>query len=56
MTLQKPDVSLTTDINGTITYMLDYLIPKDEVDYESEYHNTIRTQTERSIHTAVDRE
>jgi hypothetical protein len=55
-TLQKPDVSLTTDINGTITYMLDYLIPKDEVDYESEYHNTIRTQTERSIHTAVDRE
>ena len=54
-TLQKPDGSLTTDINGKITYMLDYLIPKGEVDNESEYHNTIRTQTERPIQTADDR-
>jgi len=34
--------------------MLDYLIPKDERDKESEYHNTIRTQTERPILTADD--
>ena len=47
--------SLTTDINGTITYMLHYVIPKDEVDNESEYHNTIRTQTERPIQTPNDR-
>ena len=50
-TLQKSDGSLTTDINGTITYMLDYLIPKDEVDNESDYHNIIRMQTERPIQT-----
>ena len=36
--------------------MLDYLIPKDEVDNESNYHNTIRTQTERPIQAADDRE
>ena len=29
--------------------MLDYLIPKNEVDNESDYHNTIRTQTENPI-------
>jgi len=55
-TLQKPDGSLTTDINGTITYMLDYLIPKDEVDNESDYHNTNRTQTEKPIQMVDDRE
>jgi len=51
---KKSDGSLTTDINGTITYMLYYLIPKDEVDNESDYHNTIRTQTEKPIQTAND--
>jgi len=35
--------------------MLHYVIPKDEVDNESEYHNTIRTQTERPIQTPNDR-
>ena len=35
--------------------MLDYFIPKDEVDNESDYHNTIRTQIERPIQTADDR-
>jgi len=50
-TLQKPDGSLTSDLKGTITYMLDYLIPKDEVDSDSEYHKSIRTETERPIQT-----
>ena len=35
--------------------MLDYLIPKDEVDKESDYYDTIRTQTDRPIQTADDR-
>jgi len=39
-----------------ITYMLDYLMPKDDKDNESDYHNTVRTQTERPIQTANDRE
>jgi len=55
-TTQKPDGSLTTDINETITYILDYLNTKDEVDKDSDYHKTIRTLTEQPIHTADDRE
>jgi hypothetical protein len=55
-TLQKPDGTLTTDINETITYMLDYLIAKDDEDKDSDYHNTIRAQIEIPIQTADDRE
>ena len=36
--------------------MLDYLIPKDEEDNDSEYHNSIRTKTERPIQTANNRD
>jgi len=36
--------------------MLDYLIPKDEVDNDTDYHNKIRKQIERPIQTADDRE
>jgi hypothetical protein len=55
-TLQKPDGSITTDINETVTYMLDYLIAKDEEDSDSDYHKTIRTLTERPIQTTDDKE
>ena len=54
-TLQKPDASITTDINETVMYML-ALIAKDEEDSDSDYHKTIRTLTERPIQTADDRE
>ena len=54
-TLQKPDASITTDINETVTYML-ALIAKDEEDSDSDYDKTIRTLTERPIQTADDRE
>ena len=54
--LQKPDGSLTTDINETVTYMLEYLISKDEEDNDSDYHNTIRTVTEMPIQAADERE
>jgi hypothetical protein len=55
-TLQKPDESLTTDINATVTHVLGYLITKDEEDNDSDYNKTIRTLTERPIQTADDRE
>ena len=55
-TLQKPDGSLTTDINETITYILDYLNTKHEVDNDSDYHKTFRTLTEQPIQTADDRQ
>ena len=34
---KNPDGSLITDLKETITYMLDYLIPKDEVDNNTDY-------------------
>jgi len=55
-TLQKPDGSLTTNITETVTFMLEYLIPKAEEDNDTEYHNTIRTLSARPIQTADDRE
>ena len=55
-TLQKPDGSITTDINETVTCILDYLITKDEEDSDSDYHKTIRILTELPIQTADDRE
>ena len=55
-TLQKPDGSLTTDINETITYILDYLNTKDEEDNGSDYHKTIITVAEQPIQTADNRE
>jgi len=55
-TSQKIDGTLTTDINETVTYMLDYLITKDEEDNDLDYHKTIRILTERPIQTADDRE
>jgi len=36
--------------------MLDYLIPKDEVNNDTDYHNNIRKQIQRPIQTADDRE
>jgi hypothetical protein len=55
-TLKKPDGTLTTDINETVTYMLDYLITKDEEDNDLVYHKIIRKLTERPIQTTDDRE
>jgi hypothetical protein len=52
----KTDGSLTNDINETITYTLDYLIPKDDEDNDSDYQKTIRTQIGKPIQTADDRE
>jgi hypothetical protein len=45
-TLQKPDGSLKTNINETVTYMLDYLISKDEEDNDSDYHK----KSDRNAH------
>jgi len=39
--LQNLGGSLTTDINETITHILDYRNTKDKVDKDSEYHKTI---------------
>jgi ribonuclease HI len=55
-TIQKPDGSLTTNINETVTYMLDYLITKDVEDNDTDYHKEVRTLAEQPIQTEDDRE
>ena len=55
-TLQKPDGSLTSDLNETMKIMAEYLIPKDEQPDDTDYHKRIRTQIKGPILTADDRD
>jgi hypothetical protein len=43
-TLRKPDGTLTTDLQETLTYMLQHLTPEDNRNYDTEYHQQVRTQ------------
>jgi len=54
--LQRPDGSITSDLNETVQVMIDYLIPKDEQIDDTDYHKRIRVQTEEPILTADDRD
>jgi hypothetical protein len=47
---KKTDGSLTNDINETITYMLDYLIPKDDEDKDSDYQKKNNQNRDRKVH------
>ena len=55
-TLQKPDGSLTSDINETVKVMIDHLIPNDEQTDDTDYHKRIRTLSRELILTADDRD
>jgi len=55
-TLQKPDGSFTSDLNETVKFMLDYLIPKDEQIDDSDHHKRIRAQLKEPILTADGRD
>ena len=55
-TLQRPDGSFTSDLNETVKFMIEYLIPKDEQIDDTDYHKRIRAQTEEPILTADDRD
>lgn len=55
-TLQKPDGSKTTSIKDTMDYILDYLIPEDREDEDTDHHKHIRTTTEEPDHIVDDRE
>jgi len=55
-TLQRPDGSITSELNETVQVMIDFLIPEDEQFDDTDYHKRIRAQTEESILTADDRD
>jgi hypothetical protein len=55
-TLQKPDGSLTHDLNETVKTMIEYLIPKDEQIDNTDYHKRIRAQSKEPILTPGDRD
>jgi len=40
----------------TVTLMLDYFTPKDNVQYESEFHEQFRDHTQGSVNNPDDRE
>ena len=48
-TLERPDGSFTSDLNENVSFMIDYLIPKDEQIDDTDYHKRIRAQTEEPI-------
>jgi spore coat polysaccharide biosynthesis predicted glycosyltransferase SpsG len=54
-TLQKPDGSLTPDLNETAKIMIDHLIPEDS-HMDKDYHKRIRAQSKEPILTTDDRE
>ena len=55
-TLRKPDGSLTSSLDETTQYMLEYLVPEDNVEGETDHHKFLRATTEKPIQTPDDRD
>jgi hypothetical protein len=55
-TLQKPDGSLTSNLNETSKIMSDCLIPTDDQRDDTDYHKGVRAKSKEPIRTADDRE
>ena len=51
-TLQKPEVSLTSDLNETLKAMIDHLTPNDKRSDDTDHHKRIRTLSTEPIQTA----
>jgi hypothetical protein len=54
--LRKPDGSLTTDMDETVTLMLEHFTPEDNALDDSEFHKQIRAQSQGAVNTPNDRE
>ena len=55
-TLQKPDSSLTSDLNETMKVMIEHLTPNDEQSDDTDHHKRIGTLSTEPIQTADDRD
>ena len=55
-TLQKPDGSLTSDLNETLRVMIDHLTPNDVRSDDTDHPKRIRNLSTEPIQTADDRD
>jgi hypothetical protein len=54
-TLRKPDGSLTADIRETLQHMLEYFVPEDKHNDDTDFHTQARTQSQEPTDTADDK-
>jgi len=54
--LPKPDGPLSTDMEETVTLMLEHFTPEDKVQDDSEFHKEIRSQTQGTVNTPDNRD
>ena len=52
ITLRKPDGSLTADIRETLQHMLEYFVPEDANNDDTDFHKQARTQSQEPVDTA----
>jgi hypothetical protein len=55
-TLQKPDGSLTSDLNETLRVMIEHLTPNDVRSDDTDHPKRIRNLSTEPIQTADDRD
>jgi hypothetical protein len=55
-TLRKPDGSLTADIRETLQLMLEYFVPEDNDNDDTDFHKQARTQSQEPMDTADDKD
>lgn len=55
-TLQKPDGTNTADMIETFTFMMEQLIPEDNIQDDTDYHGAIRRLAEQPTDTPDDKE
>jgi hypothetical protein len=53
---RKRDGSITTDMDGTVTFVLEHITPEDKAQDDSEFHKQIRAQSQRSVNISDNRE
>jgi hypothetical protein len=56
ITLQKPDGTNTADMIETLTFMMEQLIPEDNIQEDTDCHRAIRRLAEQPIDTSDDKE
>jgi len=54
--LQKPDGSKTVNMTETLKFMMEQLIPEDNVQDDTDHHKNVRKLTEQPIKTTDDKE
>jgi hypothetical protein len=55
-TLRKPDGLLTADIRETLQHMLEYFVPEDKDNDDTDFHTQARTQSQEPMDTAYDKD